>query len=83
MNIFVISEIKEELVSEIDLYEKVTLNLSQVEDFDTSGMQILVAFQKELTEKKQTLEIISPSTAVMNVLKLYQITNFFNIQPTA
>jgi anti-sigma B factor antagonist len=58
------------------------LELSTVTDFDSSGIQLLVALRASLAEKGQTLHLVAPSDVVLDALKVFGLLEQFNtVQP--
>jgi len=48
-----------------------TLELSGVTEFDSAGLQLLVAARKSLAARGQELALLAPSTAVRALLTVY------------
>ncbi|MBL8327458.1 MAG: STAS domain-containing protein [Rubrivivax sp.] len=53
------------------------LELSAVTDFDSSGVQLLLALRSSLAEKGQTLHLVSPSAAVLDALGTFGLREQF------
>ncbi len=47
-----------------------TLDLSRVEDFDSAGLQLLLAARRQLQDEGRTLTLSQPSPAVRQALSL-------------
>ncbi|VAW67756.1 hypothetical protein MNBD_GAMMA10-896 [hydrothermal vent metagenome] len=78
LTIFVIDELKQRLSEKIDEYDRFELNLSDVEEIDSAGIQLLLAFKNELNHQKKQLNVVSTSAAVKQLIESYSIENRFN-----
>ncbi len=78
LTIFVIDELKQSLSAEIDDYERFELNLDSVEEIDSAGIQLLLAFKNELNHQKKEFKLTSTSGAVRELLKRYSIEDCFS-----
>jgi len=77
MTIYAIETLKHELSEELDNYETFVLNLSAVEEFDSSGIQLLLALQTELEKKNKSLTLSAVSDVVSTLIALYGINDRF------
>jgi anti-anti-sigma factor len=57
----------------------IVLDLSKVDEFDSSGLQLLLAFQTALAQEGKPLNITSVNPCIMGVLDLYDMTESFDI----
>jgi anti-anti-sigma regulatory factor len=57
------------------------LDLSAVTDFDSSGVQLLMALRASLADKGQTLQLVAPSAVVRNALDTFGLLAQFSIAP--
>ncbi|WP_167396429.1 STAS domain-containing protein [Leptospira johnsonii] len=48
-----------------------SLDLSEISEFDTSSLQFLLSIQKELEAKGSTLVVVSPSESVERIVRFY------------
>lgn len=78
LTIFVIDELKQSLSAEIEDYERFELSLNNVEEIDSAGIQLLLAFKNELNHQKKEFKLTSTSGAVQQLLKSYSIEDRFN-----
>jgi anti-anti-sigma factor len=53
------------------------LEMSSVTDFDSSGIQLLVALRTSLAEKGQTLHLVAPSAVVRDALEVFGLLEQF------
>jgi len=65
-----VSDLKTELESAVSSGEGVILNASEVNNIDTAGLQLLVAFIQYVELKKCAFEWQSPSDAFIEAAKL-------------
>jgi anti-sigma B factor antagonist len=79
MTIYSINEIKNALSHEIELHQKFDLDLSSVEEIDTSGIQLLLALRREFILKNKEFVISAASAVVTTLFKNYSINSFFNM----
>ena len=52
----------------------VSLNLAQVQEVDSAGVQLLLAFQASLHEASRQLTLQSPSKSVLAALDLFRLS---------
>lgn len=64
---------KAELDEQVNDYSRIVIDLSAVEDMDTSGLQILLALHKHLVKHDKTLELLSPNAAVNKLLERFHM----------
>jgi len=65
-----VSDLKAELESAVSSGENVVLDASEVDNIDTAGLQLLVAFVQHAALKKCTFEWQDPSDAFVETAKL-------------
>ena len=78
MTIYGIETLKTALSEKIVGYERFEMNLSTVEEIDSSGIQLLLALQTELKQKNKTLQLIAASSAVTTLMEAYGLGESFN-----
>jgi len=78
MTIYVIENLKEGLEKVIDAGEIFELNLAELEEIDSAGIQLLLAFGDELTKKEKTLKITAMSDSVSKLVESYGISDRIN-----
>ena len=79
MTIYCINELKLSLSEFLDIYEVFEFDLSAVEEIDTSGIQLLLAFNTEVLSKKKQLAISAMSGPVEKLFNTYEIKDHFTI----
>lgn len=77
MTIYHAEAIKKELMLTLDRGNIIELDLSQVTEIDTSGIQILMLAKRECQKHGQTLKIMAHSTSVHELIDFYNIAAFF------
>lgn len=76
--IYAIEALKEHISQELDLHEAFNLDLSQVEEIDSSGIQLLLALRAELFRKDKEFVISAMSPVVVKMIDSYGLKNRFN-----
>lgn len=61
-------------------YKQFALDLSEVSEIDTAGIQLLLQFQRKAKQAEQSLQIFSCSQAVQDLLNLYRLSERFDVQ---
>ncbi len=82
ITIYTIETLKQSLSDEIDQYQHFNLSLQNVEEFDSAGVQLLLAFNSELASKQKTLQISHISSQVNKLLNDYELIDRFNLGNT-
>ena len=77
MTIYHAEGLKEELLAGLTASEAVELDLSQVAEIDTSGIQLLMLVKRESQKQGKTLAIVAHSPAVQELLDFYNLAAFF------
>jgi len=83
LTIYVIDSIREELSKELDIYNNFDLNLAAVEEFDSAGVQLLLAFTHEIKRLEKTFTLSKASPVVMKLFDTYGLSDYFNIANAA
>lgn len=74
MTIYTALEMKEKLLEPIEKCKSMELELSQVQDIDTAGIQLLGLLKREAVARDINLEFKNHSTTVQDVFALYHVT---------
>lgn len=75
--------VKEGLLSKLEKLtpgKPVSIELSKVDEVDSSGLQLLLAFFKTLETQKMQYNVVSISDEMLEVLKLSGLTKFFRLE---
>lgn len=73
-------EQKAELLNYLACSEELEINLSQVNDIDTSGLQLLILLKREAVKHAKKLSYIMHSKAVLEILEMTRLTSVFGDQ---
>lgn len=60
-------------------YDRVVVDLSEVEFCDSTGMNVLLAAMKRLRERGGTLELAAPRSAVRRILQVTGLDTVFTV----
>lgn len=77
MNIYKAKENKKILISYLKNNKNVILDLSNVNEFDTAGLQLLMSFKKTLSVNGKNLYLRAPSECIKNIITLLKMENYF------
>ncbi|MBN4079274.1 STAS domain-containing protein [Beggiatoa alba] len=83
LTIYVIEALKQAFSEEIDCYDRFELKLADVEEIDSAGIQLLLAFRNELARKNKELKITAVSAVVAKFMESYGVSDSFNIRDAA
>lgn len=59
------------------------LNLSQVTEIDSSGLQLLILLRREAKDQGKHLELVEPSDVVQEIIDFCNLNHFFLFESTA
>ena len=77
LNIYAVLEAREQLTHALQDLPALQLNLSGIEELDTSGVQLLVWLKAEATRLGKPLTLVAHSPAVVEVFDLLQVAGLF------
>jgi len=77
MTIFNAADLKKDLLDTLNECSDVEMDLSQVNEMDTIGLQLLILTKRESAALNKGFRIISYSPATMNVLELFNLKEYF------
>jgi anti-anti-sigma factor len=77
LSIYTAAEYKTELLDQLNDSEELELDLSEVAEMDSAGLQILLLLKREAEARERTLRLVNHSQAVFEVLELLQMQNHF------
>lgn len=77
MTIYTAAETKERLMPLLVQCAELEIDLSQVSEMDTAGLQLLILAKRECMSRNGNLHLVGHSPAVLEVLDLCSITAFF------
>jgi len=77
LTIYHAAQLKEELLAPLAQAQAIELDLSQVAEIDSAGLQLLVLLKREAAAAGKRLSLVGHSPAVLNVFDLYNLAGFF------
>lgn len=77
MTIYTAAEMKAQLMEMLEKDAEIELDLSQVGELDTAGLQLLILVKRECLARNGNLHLASHSPAVLEVLNLCNMIPFF------
>jgi len=83
LTIYEANTAKEELLNSLALGTTIELDLSQVAEMDTAGVQLLMLAHRECMNQGKCLRVTERSQAVQQLLDLYDLAQLFGNAPPA
>ena len=80
LTIYTAANEKQHLQSMLDLHDALEINLSQVSEIDTAGLQVLVLLKREAAKRGKKLSYAMHSKPVIDVLEMTNLTSSFGDQ---
>ncbi|GAB4256246.1 MAG: STAS domain-containing protein [Methylomicrobium sp.] len=80
LNIFNAAEQKPRLLEFLQRGDELEIDLAQVSEIDTAGLQLLILIKREAAKAGKSLKFVMHSQAVLNVLELTNLTGAFGDQ---
>ena len=77
MTIYHALEQKQQLMSALETSESLELDLAQVGEIDTAGLQLLILSKREAARLNKSVTIVAHSPAVRQTLDFCQLAKFF------
>lgn len=77
MTIYTAAELKQALTPLLYRQQALELDLSQVSEMDSAGLQLLLAAKKTMQQGGSPLHLVMHSHAVLDALELCQLAAFF------
>lgn len=77
LTIYTAQEHKAQLLSAMNKQAPLQINLAEVTDIDTAGLQLLVLAKQESKRRNMPLTITGHSRAVLDVIELCNLSGFF------
>lgn len=77
MTIYTATETKKGLMAALSGATELEIDLSQVSEMDSAGLQLLILAKHECQARNGSLHLVGHSAAVMEVLDLCNMTAFF------
>jgi len=80
LTIFTAAEQKMRLLAFLKSGDELEINLADVAEIDTAGLQILILLKREAAQTGKTLVFVMHSKAVLDVLELTRLSGVFGDQ---
>lgn len=77
MTIYHALDLKQRLISALETSNDLELDLAQVGEIDTAGLQLLILAKREAARCGKAMTIVAHSPAVQQTLDFCQLTAFF------
>lgn len=77
LTIYTASDTKTLLVEALAKHREIEIDLSQVSEIDTAGMQLLILAKKEAARNQLQVRFCDHSPAVIDAMELLDLTTFF------
>lgn len=77
MTIYTAAEMKAQLMGMLEKNAELELDLSQVGELDTAGLQLLILAKRECLARNGNLHLVGHSPAVLDVLNLCNMVQYF------
>jgi len=83
LNITCVAQARDHLSQVLQGGDAYEINLAGITEFDTAGVQLLLAVRKESQTNGKTCEFVTPSASVRDTFKLLALENVFSSLLTA
>jgi anti-sigma B factor antagonist len=77
VNIYKVSDLKTSLLAVLVQAAEVELDLAEVSEIDSAGVQLLIALKKEAVSRGCALRLTNHSAAVFQLFELYNLAVYF------
>lgn len=77
MTIFYANDLKQDLLAPLAEVDELEVDLSAVDEIDTSGLQVLMLLKVDASEQNKTLRLTGHSQAVVDLFELSNLNGFF------
>jgi len=77
LNIFKAAELRQSLLDVLGASTDVEVNLSQVSEIDSAGIQLMIGAMREASDQDKLLRFTGHSPAVIDILELYGLVGHF------
>ncbi|MDB6063698.1 MAG: hypothetical protein JWM78_3801 [Verrucomicrobiaceae bacterium] len=83
LTIYMAAELKEKLAAALQAELPLEIDLSQIGEIDTAGMQLLLLAKRECVARNKSIEFLAPSQAVLDGWQLCNLSAEFGVQTDA
>lgn len=77
LTIYNAGAVKEQFLDALHANQVLELDLSQVAEIDTAGIQLLVLAKRESLRQKRSLRIVAHSPAVRDAIDFFDLASYF------
>lgn len=77
LDIYAVAELRDQLVAALAKAHILELDLSEIEEIDGAGIQLLMVLKKSALNQGCQLQLSNHSPAVITTLELCRLTSFF------
>jgi anti-sigma B factor antagonist len=77
LTIYTAAQQKEDLLAKFSQSEGMEIDLSQVQEMDSAGVQVLMLLKREAEDKGKPLHLVNHSQAVVEIFELLDLSSFF------
>ena len=77
MTIYTAAKYKSQLLDQLEQCQELELNLSEIDEMDTAGLQLLLVLKREAEAGGRQLRLINHSRAVYEILELLNMQGHF------
>ena len=77
LSIFSAAALQQRLLDAISTGKEIEVDLSQVSEMDTAGIQLMVAAKREAADQKKLLRFAGHSQAVLDLIELFDLSEYF------
>lgn len=77
VTIYSVMQLKEQLLSLLDQYEQIELDLSQVNEIDGAGIQLLISAKLEAEHQQKKLQLSNHTQCITDALELLELSAWF------
>lgn len=71
------TELKDPLLDTLTDCQQLEVDLADVSDIDTAGMQLLLLLKREAVATEKTCRLSNHSSVIVDMLETYQLSNYF------
>ncbi len=80
MTIYEATELHTSFLATLADYEQIEVDLSNVVEIDSAGLQLMVAFKNDANRQKKSMSFTSHSREVIELFDMFNMTRFFGDQ---
>lgn len=77
LTIYTAKNLKDQLLADLSAHQELELDLSQVDEIDAAGLQLLVMLKQQANHSGKTLRMTGHSPVVVELMALSGLDSFF------